>query len=84
MPDASADQGDDRVGTITRLTIAADFAEAFKQVLRGLDALRAPVTRPSRSNRQQPALVVHRDYPGGFAQCRTRRPCHAGWSPPSG
>ncbi|ESX14405.1 FUSC family protein [Mesorhizobium sp. M0179] len=63
MPDASTDQ-DDRVGTITRLTIAADFAEAFKQVLRGLDALRAPVTRPSRSNRQLPALVVHRDYPG--------------------
>ncbi|MER9728579.1 FUSC family protein [Mesorhizobium sp. M0217] len=63
MPDASTDQ-DDRVGTITRLTIAADFAEAFKQVLRGLDALRAPVTGPSRMNRQQPALVVHRDYPG--------------------
>ncbi|QKC83652.1 FUSC family protein [Mesorhizobium sp. NZP2077] len=63
IPDASVDQGDDRVGTITRLTIAADFAEAFKQVLRGLDALRAPVTRPVRGSRQ-PALVVHRDYPG--------------------
>ncbi|TIX21336.1 FUSC family protein, partial [Mesorhizobium sp.] len=63
MPDASTDQGDDRVGTITRLTIAADFAEALKQVLRGLDALRAPVTRPVRGSRQ-PALVVHRDYPG--------------------
>nr|WP_245331170.1 FUSC family protein [Mesorhizobium sophorae] len=63
MPDASADQGDDRVGTITRLTIAADFAEALKQVLRGLDALRAPVTRPVRGSRQ-PALVVHRDYAG--------------------
>lgn len=63
MPDASTDQGDDRVGTITRLTIAADFAEALKQVLRGLDALRAPVTRPARGSRQ-PALVVHRDYPG--------------------
>ncbi|RUX96364.1 FUSC family protein [Mesorhizobium sp. M7D.F.Ca.US.004.01.2.1] len=63
MPDASADQGDDRVGTITRLTIAADFAEALKQVLRGLDALRAPATRPVRGSRQ-PALVVHRDYPG--------------------
>lgn len=60
MPDASTDQGDDRVGTITRLTIAADFAEALKQVLRGLDALRAPVTRPVRGSRQ-PALVVHRD-----------------------
>ncbi|MER8371782.1 FUSC family protein [Mesorhizobium sp. M1406] len=63
MPDASIDQGDDRVGTITRLTIAADFAEAFKQVLRGLDALRAPATRPIRGSRQ-PALVVHRDYSG--------------------
>ncbi|RWC49601.1 MAG: FUSC family protein [Mesorhizobium sp.] len=63
MPNASTDQGDDRVGTITRLTIAADFAEALKQVLRGLDALRAPVTRPVRGSRQ-PALVVHRDYPG--------------------
>ncbi|WP_457151894.1 FUSC family protein [Mesorhizobium sp. P5_C1] len=63
MPDASADQGDDRVGTITRLTIAADFAEALKQVLRGLDALRAPVTRLARGSRQ-PALVVHRDYAG--------------------
>nr|WP_210333968.1 FUSC family protein [Mesorhizobium sangaii] len=63
MPDASADQGDDRVGTITRLTIAADFAEALKQVLRGLDALRAPITRPARGSRQ-PALVVHRDYAG--------------------
>lgn len=63
IPDPSTDQGDDRVGTITRLTIAADFAEALKQVLRGLDALRAPVTRPVRGSRQ-PALVVHRDYPG--------------------
>ncbi|TIN18500.1 MAG: FUSC family protein [Mesorhizobium sp.] len=63
MPDVSTDQGDDRVGTITRLTIAADFAEALKQVLRGLDALRAPATRPVRGSRQ-PALVVHRDYPG--------------------
>ncbi|RNJ43211.1 fusaric acid resistance protein [Mesorhizobium erdmanii] len=63
LPDASVDQGDDRVGTITRLTIAADFAEALKQVLRGLDALRAPVTGTGRAGRQ-PALVVHRDYPG--------------------
>ncbi|MER8846504.1 MULTISPECIES: FUSC family protein [Mesorhizobium] len=64
MPDASTDQGEDRVGTITRLTIAADFAEALKQVLRGLDALRAPVTRRPGPGTQQPALVVHRDYPG--------------------
>ncbi|MBZ9794632.1 FUSC family protein [Mesorhizobium sp. ES1-4] len=64
MPDASTDQGEDRVGTITRLTIAADFAEALKQVLRGLDALRAPVTRRPGPGSRQPALVVHRDYPG--------------------
>ncbi|RWE36390.1 MAG: FUSC family protein [Mesorhizobium sp.] len=64
MPDASVDQGEDSVGTITRLTIAADFAEALKQVLRGLDALRAPVTRRPGPGSQQPALVVHRDYPG--------------------
>lgn len=64
-PDASTNQGDDRVGTITRLTIAADFAEALKQVLRGLDALRAPATPTGRASRQ-PALVVHRDYPGAL------------------
>ncbi|TPN48121.1 MULTISPECIES: FUSC family protein [unclassified Mesorhizobium] len=64
MPDAPVDQEDDKVGTITRLTIAADFAEALKQVLRGLDALRAPVTRRPGPASQQPALVVHRDYPG--------------------
>ncbi|KAA3449351.1 FUSC family protein [Mesorhizobium sp. SARCC-RB16n] len=64
MPDASTDQGEDRIGTITRLTIAADFAEALKQVLRGLDALRAPATRRPGPGGQQPALVVHRDYPG--------------------
>jgi len=57
----AATPGGDRVGTATRLTIAADFAEALKQVLRGLDALRSPVSRPSRE-RRQPALVVHRDY----------------------
>ncbi|MER8446814.1 FUSC family protein [Mesorhizobium sp. M1066] len=63
MPDTSTDQGNDRIGTITRLTIAADFADALKQVLRGLDALRAPATGPARGSRQ-PALVVHRDYAG--------------------
>lgn len=56
----AADPDGDRVGTLTRLTIAADFAEALKQVLRGLDALRSPVSGPSRE--RQPALVVHRDY----------------------
>jgi uncharacterized membrane protein YccC len=57
----AADPDGDKVGTITRLTIAADFAEALKQVLRGLDALRSPVSRSAR-DRRQPALVVHRDY----------------------
>ncbi|RUW20159.1 FUSC family protein, partial [Mesorhizobium sp. M1E.F.Ca.ET.041.01.1.1] len=60
-PATPAEPGEDRVGTLTRLTIAADFAEALKQVMRGLDALRSPVSRPSR-DRRQPALVVHRDY----------------------
>lgn len=60
-PDMSSVQDGDRLGTVTRLTIAADFAEALKQVLRGLDALRAPASRPAR-DRKQPALVVHRDY----------------------
>ncbi|MBN9548451.1 MAG: FUSC family protein [Alphaproteobacteria bacterium] len=53
--------GEDRVGTITRLTIAGDFAEALKQVMGGLDALRSPAPRKS-NERAQPALVVHRDY----------------------
>jgi uncharacterized membrane protein YccC len=57
----SNDSGEDKVGTITRLTIAGDFAEALKQVMRGLDALRSPVSRKS-NERSQPALVVHRDY----------------------
>ncbi|PBC11873.1 FUSC family protein [Mesorhizobium sp. WSM3859] len=55
------DGAEDKVGTITRLTIAGDFAEALKQVLDGLDALRSPVSRKS-NERSQPALVVHRDY----------------------
>ncbi|RWE73180.1 FUSC family protein [Mesorhizobium sp.] len=60
--DAGAnDAAKDKVGTITRLTIAGDFAEALKQVLDGLDALRSPVSRKS-NERGQPALVVHRDY----------------------
>ncbi|TPL51736.1 FUSC family protein [Mesorhizobium sp. B2-4-6] len=66
MPDLPNDNGsndtaEEKVGTITRLTIAGDFAEALKQVMRGLDALRSPVSRKS-SERGQPALVVHRDY----------------------
>ena len=61
VPPVTTGTDEDKVGTITRLTIAADFAEALKQVMRGLDALRSPVSRPSRE-RRQPALVVHRDY----------------------
>ncbi|PTE11507.1 FUSC family protein [Mesorhizobium helmanticense] len=61
MPDMSAAKGEDRIGAVTRLTIAADFAEALQQVLRGLDALRAPASRSARE-RRQPALVIHRDY----------------------
>jgi uncharacterized membrane protein YccC len=61
MPEMPDGRADERLGTITRLTIAADFAEALKQVLRGLDALRAPASRSARV-RKQPALVVHRDY----------------------
>ncbi len=57
LPDA---EGADRVGTLTRLTVAAEFAEALKQVMRGLDALRYPANAGNR--RRQPALVIHRDY----------------------
>ncbi|MDG4874341.1 FUSC family protein [Mesorhizobium sp. WSM4935] len=59
--DGPNDKGEGKVGTITRLTIAGDFAEALKQVMRGLEALRSPVSRKS-NERGQPALVVHRDY----------------------
>lgn len=59
IPDGRGD--DDRVGTVTRLAVAADFADALTQVLRGLDALRSPASRAARE-RRQPALVVHRDY----------------------
>ena len=63
LPDNAGpnDSAEDKVGTITRLTIAGDFAEALKQVLDGLDALRSPISRKS-NERSQPALVVHRDY----------------------
>jgi uncharacterized membrane protein YccC len=61
MPHMAAGRDEDRIGTITRLTVAADFADALKQVLRGLDALRSPASRAARE-RRQPALVVHRDY----------------------
>ena len=60
-PDMTTVQDGDRLGTVTRLTIAADFAEALKQVLSGLDALRSLASRKARE-RKQPPLVVHRDY----------------------
>ncbi|MGB3643305.1 MAG: FUSC family protein [Mesorhizobium sp.] len=50
----------DSVDTLTRVTIAGEFAEAMNQVLRGLDALRAPPSGHADS-RRQPALVIHRD-----------------------
>lgn len=59
---AAADEGPDRVGTLTRLTVAVEFAEALKQVMRGLDALRNPSSAAGKRRRRQPALVLHRDY----------------------
>lgn len=50
----------DSVDTLTRLTIAAEFADAMKEVLRGVDALRGPATGRARE-RRQPALIIHRD-----------------------
>lgn len=52
----------DPAGAATRLTIAAEFSDALKEVLRGLDALTAPPTNRAR-DRRQPALVIHRDRP---------------------
>ena len=52
----------DPVGAVTRLTIAAEFADALRDVLRGLDALTAPPSGRAR-DRRQPALVIHRDRP---------------------
>lgn len=60
-PAGAADEGADKIGTATRLTLAAEFADALKEVLRGLDALRRPASTPVRGSRQ-PALVIHRDH----------------------
>lgn len=61
IPNEAA-EGDDRVGTVARLTLAAEFADALKEVLRGLDAIREPAAAArANRNRHQPALVVHRD-----------------------
>lgn len=61
VPDKAA-EGDDRVGTVARLTLAAEFADALKEALRGLDAIREPTaTRHEKREKRQPALVVHRD-----------------------
>ena len=50
----------DSVDTLTRLTVAAEFADAMKEVLRGADALHSPATGRARE-RRQPALIIHRD-----------------------
>jgi uncharacterized membrane protein YccC len=61
---ATLDKDDpDRIGTAARLAMAAEFAEMFAGVLRGLDALRFPGTA-RRRERSQPALLVHRDRRG--------------------
>jgi uncharacterized membrane protein YccC len=60
--DASKASADARaLGTLTRLTIAAEFADALKEVLLGLKALTAPAADRIRE-RRQPALVIHRDH----------------------
>ncbi len=62
IPGDISDSDPDPVGAVTRLTIAAEFADALKEVLRGLDALTAPPSGRARDHRQ-PALVIHRDRP---------------------
>ena len=57
---ASADHADS-LDTLTRLTIAAEFADAMKEVLRGLNALDHPATGRTREKRQ-PSLLIHRDH----------------------
>jgi uncharacterized membrane protein YccC len=59
-----AAEGDDRVGTVARLTLAAEFADTLKEVLLGLNAIREPAAAAAKSNRprRQPSLVVHRDH----------------------
>lgn len=65
LPATASEEGADRIGTLSRLTIAGEFAEALREVLRGLDALRRPPSRRAR-DRRQPGLVIHRDYHGAW------------------
>jgi uncharacterized membrane protein YccC len=53
--------GSDRIGFAARLATAAEFAEAFREVLRGLDAIRFPGKRKPGAAQRQPALLIHRD-----------------------
>jgi uncharacterized membrane protein YccC len=62
LPGEISEADPDPVGAVTRLTIAAEFADALKEILRGLDALTAPPSGRAR-DRRQPALVIHRDRP---------------------
>jgi uncharacterized membrane protein YccC len=65
MPDEIGKNDPDPVGAVTRLMIAAEFADALKEILRGLDALAAPPSGRTR-DRRQPALVIHRDRPAAL------------------
>jgi len=58
---SAASDDPDPMGAVTRLVVAADFAHALKEILRGLDALGVPPSGRKR-DRRQPALVIHRDY----------------------
>ncbi len=51
--------GADRIGAAARLAMAAEFSDALKEVLNGLEALRHPGSR--RPEGGQPAIVIHRD-----------------------
>jgi uncharacterized membrane protein YccC len=62
LPGEISEADPDPVGAVTRLTIAAEFADALKEILRGLNALTAPPSGRAR-DRRQPALVIHRDRP---------------------
>ena len=62
IPDGLAGEGEDPVGTVTRLTVAGEFAQSLRETLRGLDALRRPKTERAMRERRQPALVAHRDH----------------------
>ncbi|MBN9074238.1 MAG: FUSC family protein [Rhizobiales bacterium] len=55
-----ASETPDRIHTASRLTLAAELAQALKELLRGYDALVSPRQKPMRA-RRQPAFVIHRD-----------------------